>query len=110
MSKYDAHKVITYTLVNDDLKREFGKVSFNGKFTFELDKNIDPEVWSKIGIIPLPHGKNRIEVADDLFYYLNSRLPQNLRKGRTEDKLKYINETGLQVASDGFRLVPAATV
>lgn len=104
MSKYDAHKVVTYILVNDDLRREFGKVSFNGKFAFELNPDIDPDTWSKIGIIPLPKGENRIEVTDDLFYYLNSRLPQNLRKSSTQEKLKYIDETGLRVASDGFRL------
>lgn len=108
MSKYDKHKVITYILVNDDLKREFGKISFNGKFTFELNKEIDPKIWNKIGIIPLPEGEGKIEVDDDLFYYLNSRLPQSLRKSKTEDKLKYIDETGLRVASDSFRLQPAS--
>lgn len=109
MSKYDSHEVTTYILVNDDLKREFGRVSFNGKFTFELASDIDPDVWSKIGIIPMPNGVHKIEVSDDLFYYLNSRLPQNLRKSSTEEKLKYIDATGLRVASDGFWLQPLST-
>ncbi|HSW37818.1 MAG TPA: hypothetical protein VLG37_05655 [Candidatus Saccharimonadales bacterium] len=104
--KKPGHNVIRFKLVNDALKKEFGIVSFNGKFVFELNDNIDPEVWRKIGIIPLNGNSKKTEVKD-LFYYLNSRLPQNLRTAETEKKLKYIQETGLRVASDNFRLQPA---
>jgi hypothetical protein len=98
------HKVVSYKLVNDELKTVFGEVSFNGKFTFELDSKIDPDVWSQIGIIPLKENTRKVEVSNDLFYYLNSRLPKRLRKASVEEKLEYIDKTGLRVASDSFRL------
>lgn len=103
------HKVVKFTLINDDLHREFGTVSFNGKFVFELSPDIDVDTWQKIGIIPLPDGAQqvrKVELSDDLFYYLNSRLPQRLRQGTIAEKLQYIKESGLRVASDGFRLQP----
>jgi hypothetical protein len=100
------HKVVKFKLVNDALNKEFGTVSFNGKFVFELDDDIDPEVWRKIGIVPLSSSGKRVEEDADLFRYLNSRLPQNLRNSTTQKKLNYIRDTGLQVASDSFRLRP----
>lgn len=98
------HKVIRYKLINDELKPgEFGIVSFNGKFTFDLAEDIDIDVWQRVGIIPLENGSKHVEVQD-LFYFLNSRLPQRLRKASVPEKLNYIQETGLRVASDNFRL------
>lgn len=99
--------VVRFKLVNDALHREFGTVSFNGKFIFELNDNIDPEVWRRIGIIPLDQGSKKTEESSDLFRYLNSRLPQNLRNANSQEKLRYIEATGLQVASDSFRLQAA---
>lgn len=99
------HNPVEFQLINTALGKRFGVVSFNGKFTFELDKSIEPEVWQKIGIIPMKEGSRRTEMKD-LFYYLNSRLPQNLRNESSEKKLKYIKDTGLRVASDSFILQP----
>lgn len=108
MHKQDyTHKKVVYRLVNDDLKTYFGEVSFNGKFTFELDSRIDFNTWNQIGIIPLKEDSRKVEISNDLFYYLNSRLPKRLRKSTALEKLRYIDETGLRVASDGFRLEPS---
>ena len=93
-----------YTLVNEALNMKFGTISFNGKFVFELYDNIDNDTWNKIGIIPLKQGVRKIEIDGDQFYYLNSRLPQNLRSESSEKKLDYIDKTGLRVASDSFIL------
>lgn len=100
------HKVVSFQLVNEQLHTNFGKISFNGKFVFELDSEIDPHIWNQIGIIPLKENQRRIEVSVDQFYYLNSRLPKRLRNETTDVKLEYINKTGLKVASDSFKLVP----
>lgn len=107
MNKKAADKVVVYRLINDELHRDFGKVSFNGKFVFELDADIDLDTWQQIGIIPIQGNSRKIEV-NDLFYYLNSRLPQRLRKSDIKEKLKYIDLTGLKVASDNFRLEPVS--
>jgi hypothetical protein len=71
-----------------------------------LDKNITTELWNRVGFIPLENNKNKVE-SNDLFVYLNTRLPINLRDKTAEEKLDYISKTGLRVASDSFRLVPA---
>lgn len=81
----------------------FGTISFNGKFVFTLDEKISVQQWKEIGFIPLPEGSRKVE-SDDLFYYLNSRLPIALRKESAEKKLAYIKESGLKVASDSFVL------
>lgn len=101
--KQATRNVVKFKLVNTALDQEFGEVSFNGRFIFELDERIDPEVWQKVGIIPLEKGKRRVEVKD-LFRYLNSRLPQSLREASSDKKIEYIRQNGLQVASDNFRL------
>jgi hypothetical protein len=94
---------ISFTLRNESLDNlVFGTVTFNGKFVFELDKNIKPEIWERIGFIPVGEA-NRAE-SDDLFQYLNSRLPIDLRSKSSEQKLDYIKEQGLKVASDSFYL------
>ncbi|MGH7237015.1 MAG: hypothetical protein ACREGF_00580 [Candidatus Saccharimonadales bacterium] len=105
MKKTD-HEIVRFKLVNDALDpgREFGEVSFNGRFTFELAQDIDTTVWQRVGIIPLEDGKRCVEVAD-LFMYLNSRLPLELRNASSHAKLDYIKANGLRVASDNFRLV-----
>jgi hypothetical protein len=106
MKTLNNHQIVRFKLVNDALSpKEFGEVSFNGKFTFKLSEDVDPSVWQKIGIIPLEEGQRSIEVKD-LFTYLNSRLPLDLRDASQDKKLDYIKTNGLQVASDNFKLVP----
>lgn len=96
---------MTFTLKNEALNKSFGTVTFNGRFVFVLDSNVTPEQWKKVGFIPLSDDQRQIE-SDDLFYYLNSRLPIGLRKKPAKDKLAYIKESGLRVASDSFVLTP----
>jgi hypothetical protein len=96
-------ELITFNLRNEALDMSFGRVSFNGKFVFTLDDGISPQQWKEIGFIPLPDDSRRVE-SEDLFYYLNSRLPIDLRKESSEKKLEYIKRTGLKVASDSFVL------
>jgi hypothetical protein len=93
-----------YRLKDLSLNRVFGEVCFNGKFTFTLADGIEPATWQAVGIIPLPENRRSIEVTEDQFYYLNSRLPQNLRNGAIEKKLSYVDATGLRVVSDNFVL------
>ncbi len=100
-------KPVTFILKNEALNKNFGTVTFNGKFIFVLDSNITPEQWRKVGFIPLSDNQREV-VSDDLFYYLNSRLPIDLRKKPTEEKLGYIKRSGLRVASDSFVLTPTA--
>ena len=97
---------ITFKLKNEALNQVLGTIVFNGKFVFELSDNISHEYWDRIGFIPLPPAENKVE-GDDLFYYLNSRLPIYLRKESAKSKLDYIKESGLRVASDSLALVPA---
>ncbi len=97
-------KPITFTIRNEALNIDFGTVTFNGKFVFMLSDGISPEQWREIGFIPLPVDKNSVE-SDDLFYYLNSRLPIELRQKSNNEKLDYIQATGLRVASDSFALI-----
>jgi hypothetical protein len=78
-----------------------GTLSFNGKFIFELNANVDINQWDKFGIIPVDKETRKME-SEDLFLYINSRLPINLRNASKEDKIKYIVENGLRVASDEF--------
>lgn len=99
-------KPVTFILKNESLNRSFGTVTFNGKFVFSLDENISPKIWKEIGFIPLNDDQKQIE-SDDLFYYLNSRLPIALRKKSASEKLDYIKKSGLRVASDSFVLTPA---
>lgn len=99
-------KPVTFILKNEALNREFGRVVFNGKFIFELDDNISPQVWREIGFIPLEENKKVVE-SNDLFFYLNSRLPIGLREKSAKQKIEYIKDKGLRVASDSFVLTPA---
>jgi hypothetical protein len=98
-------KPVSFKLRNEALNMDFGTVTFNGKFVFILDKNIPNKVWNEIGFIPLDNNKTETE-SDDLFYYLNARLPMDLRKEKPETKLDYIRKNGLRVASDSFVLTP----
>lgn len=97
-------KPTTFRLKNEALNQELGTIVFNGKFVFSLDSNITLDYWNQVGFIPLETGKNRVE-SDDLFYYLNSRLPIALRKDSPKNKLEYIKKSGLRVASDSLALV-----
>ena len=92
-----------FSLIHDDTQQVYGRVSFNGKFIFDLDTTVDPEYWNRIGFIKLPDGVRSIE-SSDLFAHLNSRLPITLRTETNEKKLQYIRENGLRVASDSFYL------
>ena len=97
---------ITFKLRNEALGQELGTITFNGKFIFHLNESIPHEYWNKTGFIPLRSNQNTVE-SDELFYYLNSRLPINLRKDTAQSKLDYIKKSGLRVASDSLALVPA---
>ena len=99
-------KPVTFILKNEALDMSFGKIVFNGKFVFELDDRIPVKVWKQVGFIPLEDDKKVVE-SDDLFFYLNSRLPINLREKSPQKKLEYIKDSGLRVASDSFVLTPA---
>jgi hypothetical protein len=99
-------KPITFKLKNEVFDRELGTVTFNGKFVFVLDPGVTIQEWSKIGFIPLDP-KQKTAESPDLFYYLNSRLPIELRKKPAASKLKYIREQGLRVVSDSLALVAA---
>ncbi len=98
-------KPITFTLLDEETHMQFGKIVFNGKFVFELDPKITTGVWQQVGFIPLKDNQRSVE-SDDLFYYLNSRLPIALRDESQKKKLDYITENGLRVASDSFALTP----
>lgn len=98
-------KQTKFKLVNESLNLNLGTITFNGKFVFELDKNISHELWNSIGFIPMENGQSTAESVD-LFYYLNSRLPMNLRKKTPKSKLDYIKDSGLRVVSDSFVLLP----
>ncbi len=97
---------ITFRLKNEAFNQDLGTIVFNGKFVFELNSSISHDYWDQIGFIPLKPDQNRVE-SPDLFYYLNSRLPINLRKESPQSKLDYIKKSGLRVASDSLALVPA---
>jgi len=81
--------------------QKVGALSFNGNFVFELFSDVNIKQWERFGIIPVD-SKTRKQESDDLFLYINSRLPIQLRDASKEEKLKYIEETGLRVASDNF--------
>ncbi len=91
-----------FLLVHDGFQKIYGQMSFNGKFTFELDDGISLDYWNRIGFIKLDQAR-KIE-CEDLFEHLNARLPITLRSASNEEKLQYIERTGLRVASDGFFL------
>jgi hypothetical protein len=90
-----------FLLIHGVSRETYGTVSFNGKFVFELAEQIDPSYWDKIGFIKLAEGQRRIE-STDLFTHLNARLPITLRGASNDEKIKYIENTGLRVASDSF--------
>ena len=92
-----------FKLIHGDSNEEYGKIYFNGKFIFELNDSISKDIWDKIGFIKLGN-ERRIESLD-LFRHLNARLPIRLRGERNEEKIKYIKDTGLRVASDNFYLI-----
>jgi hypothetical protein len=98
-------KPVTFQLKNEALDQELGTITFNGKFVFELNSNISHDYWDRVGFIPLSPDQTRVE-SEDLFYYLNSRLPIYLRKESSESKLDYIKKSGLRVASDSLVLIP----
>ncbi len=99
-------KPVTFILKDELLNMTIGTVVFNGKFVFELADNIPTNYWKQVGFIPLANNSKTAE-SDELFYYLNSRLPINLREKPAKEKLDYIKESGLKVASDSFALIPA---
>ncbi|TAK89274.1 hypothetical protein EPO04_04250 [Patescibacteria group bacterium] len=94
-----------FRLRNDSFDMDFGTITFNGKFVFELSESIPLETWKKIGIIPTDNKKKVI--SNDLFEYLNTRLPMDLRKKGPTEKLDYIKSQGLRVTSDSFYLQQA---
>lgn len=97
-------KPVTFILKDDTT--DYGEVIFNGKFVFKLNENIPTKLWKEIGFIPLEDNKKVVE-SKELFYYLNSRLPIELRNTHPQEKIKYIKDNGLRVASDSFVLKSA---
>jgi len=97
-------KPTTFRLTDEALKRDLGTIVFNGKFVFSLDSTVPHEYWNRAGFIPLPMDQDKVE-SDDLFFYLNSRLPITLRKESPKTKLEYIKSSGLRVASDSLALL-----
>ena len=91
-----------FSLINETDNQEYGKISFNGKFVFDLNHEIDLGDWNRIGFIKLDSTRH-IE-STNLFEHLNSRLPITLRGEPNDAKLEYIKQTGLRVASDNFYL------
>lgn len=91
-----------FIVKNNNPAKAYGLMTFNGKFTFRLNSDVDLDIWNRVGFIPL-NSSRYIESAD-LFKHLNDRLPITLRSSSSEDKINYIKETGLRVASDGFYL------
>lgn len=91
-----------FLLMHDHMAQPYGTMSFNGKFTFRLDDSIGLSLWNNIGFIQL--GGDKYVESDDLFVHLNNRLPITLRNESNADKLQYIRDSGLRVASDGFYL------
>lgn len=91
-----------FQLLNEGSNTTYGTMSFNGKFVFTLDPNVDLDTWNRIGFIPVDD--SRILESDDLFRHLNSRLPITLRSKSNDEKIDYIEENGLRVASDNFYL------
>ena len=91
-----------FKLIHGDSEKEYGTVSFNGKFVFHLDNSIDIDVWNKIGFIKVD--ETRCVESDDLFRHLNARLPIQLRENPNQEKIDFIKKTGLRVASDNFYL------
>ncbi len=99
-------KPTTFILKNEAADTALGTITFNGKFVFVLDPSISLDYWNRIGFIPLSPDKHKAE-SNDLFFYLNSRLPINLRDKSAKEKLEYIKDSGLRVASDSLVLLPA---
>lgn len=84
---------------------KFGTMSFNGKFVFELEKDISYDLWKKVGIIQVNPKTRKIE-SKNLFSYINARLPIMLRKESVKAKMDYIEKSQLKVPSDRFTFVP----
>lgn len=91
-----------FKLIHGDSRKQYGTISFNGKFVFRLDDSIDKDLWNKIGFIKVDDSK--CVESDDLFRHLNARLPIPLRDESNQVKIEYIKKTGLRVASDNFYL------
>lgn len=82
-------------------RQPLGIMFFNGKFLFQLNENVDIELWMRHGIIPVNKKTRKIE-SDDLFAYINSRLPIELRTAKKNEKIEYIKKSGLRTPSDKF--------
>ena len=93
-----------FEVINNETKRVYGIRGFNGTFVFDLNDEIDLDDWNRAGFVRL--AASRHVESDDLFWYLNSRLPIRLRDKSNKEKLDYIKRSGLKVASDNFELVP----
>lgn len=92
----------SFKLIHGDSDTDYGTITFNGKFVFNLSDDVDIDVWNKIGFIQLDESRH-IESLD-LFRHLNTRLPIQLRDKTNSEKIRYIEKTGLRVASDNFYL------
>lgn len=90
-----------FRLKNKLTNEYFGEMSFNGKFVFKLDPEIDFSSWDRTGLLPVDESTRSLE-SEDLFFYVNSRLPIELRNAEKSIKLDYIKESGLEVASDNY--------
>lgn len=75
----------------------------NGKYKFQLSKDITLDQWNRIhGLFPL-NGTSEIQ-SDTFFDSLNIRLPIQLRRADDKTKLEYIKQENLRVISDSYKL------
>lgn len=92
----------TFKLKWGETSQTLGTITFNGKFIFKLDNNVDLNLWNKIGFIHVDDSRS-VE-SKDLFKHLNARLPIMMRQRSNEEKIEYIKNSKLKVASDSFYL------
>lgn len=84
-----------------------GELTFyDEKVLFKLDRNINPEQWKKVGIIPYYEEKRSLK-ENSISYFITSRLPLRLREASFKQQFDYITSNGLRVASDPYALLPA---
>ena len=97
-------KKYIFEVLDTSLDIVFGEIIFEkNKLSFKLKPEISPQLWNRVGFFPLSNDR-RSTYGESIVYVINSRLPLNLRKARIEEKISYIANNGLKVASDSFIL------
>jgi len=99
-------KKYTFEVIDTSLNKEYGEIIFEkNKISFKLKQSVDPELWNKVGFIPLSNDR-RSTFGEFINYAIDSRLPLKLRASSVDEKISYIKSNGLKVASDSYNLVP----